>query len=62
MQNNAQLARKTIEAFCKALPRKRTPSPIDHALDNAVVTAPEARDKALMTRLDAVVGRVIRQQ
>ena len=62
MQNNAQLARKTIEAFCKALPRKRTPSPIDHALDNAVVTAPEARDKALMTRLDAVAGRVIRQQ
>ena len=62
MQDNAQLARKTIEAFCKALPRKRTPSPIDHALDNAVVTAPEARDKALMTRLDPVVGRVIRQQ
>jgi|TARA_Y100000780_G_scaffold223883_1_gene234679 5'-methylthioadenosine phosphorylase len=62
MQNNARLARETIEAFCKALPRKRTPSPIDHALDNAVVTAPEARDKALMTRLDAVAGRVIRQQ
>ena len=62
MQDNAQLARETIEAFCKALPRKRTPSPIDHALDNAVVTAPEARDKALMTRLDAVAGRVIRQQ
>ena len=62
MQANARLARETIEAFCKALPRKRTPSPIDHALDNAVVTAPEARDKALMTRLDAVAGRVIRQQ
>ncbi len=62
MQDNARLARETIEAFCKALPRKRTPSPIDHALDNAVVTAREARDKALMTRLDAVVGRVIRQQ
>ncbi|MEP3144392.1 S-methyl-5'-thioadenosine phosphorylase [Qipengyuania citrea] len=62
MQDNARLARETIEAFCKALPRKRTPSPIDHALDTAVVTAPEARDKALMTRLDAVVGRVIRQQ
>jgi len=62
MQDNARLARETIEAFCKALPRKRTPSPIDHALDNAVVTAPEARDTALMTRLDAVAGRVIRQQ
>ena len=62
MQDNARLARETIEAFCKALPRKRTPSPIDHALDNAVVTAREARDKALMTRLDAVAGRVIRQQ
>lgn len=31
----------------------------DHALENAVVTAPERRDPALLTRLDAVAGRVL---
>ena len=31
----------------------------DRALDNAVITAPEARDPALMARLDAVAGRVL---
>jgi 5'-methylthioadenosine phosphorylase len=30
-----------------------------HALDNAVITAPEARDPAVMARLDAVAGRVL---
>ncbi|HEV2334039.1 MAG TPA: S-methyl-5'-thioadenosine phosphorylase, partial [Stellaceae bacterium] len=31
----------------------------DHALENAVVTAPERRDPALLARLDAVAGRVL---
>ena len=31
-----------------------------HALDNALITAAEARDLALLTRLDAVAGRVLR--
>jgi 5'-methylthioadenosine phosphorylase len=31
----------------------------DHALDNAVMTAPKDRDPALMARLDAVAARVI---
>ncbi len=30
-----------------------------HALDNAVITAPEARDPAAAARLDAVAGRVL---
>ncbi len=30
-----------------------------HALDNALITAPEARDKDLAARLDAVAGRVL---
>jgi 5'-methylthioadenosine phosphorylase len=30
-----------------------------HALDNAVITAPEARDPAVAARLDAVAGRVL---
>ena len=31
----------------------------DRALDTALITAPEARDKALCERLDAVAGRVL---
>jgi 5'-methylthioadenosine phosphorylase len=32
----------------------------DHALDHALITAPESRDPALLARLDAVAGRVLR--
>ena len=31
-----------------------------HALDSALITAPERRDPALLARLDAVAGRVLR--
>ncbi len=61
MQQNSKLARKAIENFCKALPKKRSPSPIDRALDDAVITAPEKHDKTLMAKLDAVAGRLLRQ-
>ncbi len=30
-----------------------------HALENALITAPEARDKELLAKLDAVAGRVL---
>ncbi|MFA6206705.1 MAG: S-methyl-5'-thioadenosine phosphorylase, partial [Methylocystis sp.] len=41
-------------------PRDHEPCPIgsDRALDNAIVTAPEARDPELLKKLDAVMGRV----
>ncbi len=61
MQANSKLARKAIEAFCKGLPKKRNPSPIDHALTDAVITAPEKHDKAMLAKLDAVAGRLLRQ-
>ena len=32
----------------------------DRALDNALITAPEARDKKLLKKLDAVAGRVLK--
>jgi 5'-methylthioadenosine phosphorylase len=38
----------------------RTPSPIDTCLDHALITAPEARDPALVAKLDVVAGRVLR--
>jgi 5'-methylthioadenosine phosphorylase len=35
------------------------PQGCHHALDYAVVTAPEARDPAMIAKLDAVAGRVL---
>ena len=60
MGRNAKLAAATVEEFCKSLPRKRTPSPYDRALDDAVITAPDKHDKMLMAKLDAVAGRLFR--
>jgi len=59
MDANNELARKAVEAFCKGLPKTRSPSPIDHALDDAVITAPAQHDKALLAKLDAVAGRLL---
>ena len=41
-------------------PREHEPCPIgsDRALDNAIITAPEARDPQLLQKLDAVAGRI----
>ncbi len=30
-----------------------------HALDHALITAPDSRDPAMLARLDAVAGRVL---
>jgi 5'-methylthioadenosine phosphorylase len=57
---NAATARGLIVALARHLPKERTPSPIDTALDGAIITAPDARDPAMMARLDAVAGRALR--
>jgi 5'-methylthioadenosine phosphorylase len=38
------------------------PAGCDRALDNAVLTAPPARDPALCAKLDAIAGRVLRSK
>jgi 5'-methylthioadenosine phosphorylase len=58
MQANSQLARDAVMAFIAALPEAREPSPIDFALDDAVITAPDEHDPELMARLDAVARRL----
>lgn len=58
MQANSQLARDAVMAFIKALPETREPSPIDYALDDAVITAPDEHDPELMDKLDAVARRL----
>jgi 5'-methylthioadenosine phosphorylase len=59
MQANSQLARNAVLQFISALPETREPSPIDFALDDAVITAPEEHDPALMAKLDAVARRLL---
>ena len=59
---NAGIARKLVIELAKALPATRAPSPIDTVLDSALITAPDARDPALLAKLDAVCRRVLRAQ
>jgi 5'-methylthioadenosine phosphorylase len=56
---NAETARAMIAALARALPKERAACPIDRALDHAIMTAPEARDPAMVRRLDAVCKRVL---
>ena len=60
MQRNVELARKVLRRFAETLPKSRTPSPIDTALETAVMTAPTARDPVLAAKLAAVAGRVLK--
>jgi 5'-methylthioadenosine phosphorylase len=59
MQDNVGKARKTIEHLITALPARRAPSPIDSALNGAILTAPEARDPAVLARLRAIAPRLV---
>ena len=56
---NAMAARRTIVELAGRLPAERTPSPIDTNLDTALITALDARDPALLAKLDAVCRRVL---
>jgi 5'-methylthioadenosine phosphorylase len=58
---NAGRARDMVEAFARGLPAERAPSPIDSNLDTAIITAPEARDPAMLAKLDAVAGRYLKR-
>jgi 5'-methylthioadenosine phosphorylase len=56
---NAGAARRMVEQFAGALPAERPPSPIDTVLDTAIITAPGARDPAMLAKLDAVGRRIL---
>jgi 5'-methylthioadenosine phosphorylase len=60
---NAGRATELISRIARRLgPSHRTPDPdgIETCLDHAFITAPGARDPALLARLDAVAGRALR--
>jgi 5'-methylthioadenosine phosphorylase len=58
---NAEKAKALVAQLAKDFPREHEPCPIgsDRALDNAFITAPDARDPELLKKLDAVAGRVL---
>jgi 5'-methylthioadenosine phosphorylase len=58
---NAEKAKRLVARLARDFPRQHEPCPIgsDRALDNALITAPEARDPALIKKLDAVAARVL---
>src|ERR1700731_659045 len=55
---NAEKAKRLVARLARDFPREHEPCPIgsDRALDNALITAPEARDPKLLRKLDAVAG------
>jgi 5'-methylthioadenosine phosphorylase len=59
---NADRARALLAEAVPALgaPRGPCPAGCDRALDHALITAPERRDPAVLAKLDAVAGRVLR--
>jgi 5'-methylthioadenosine phosphorylase len=56
---NAATARRLIVEFARGLPKNRQASPIDTNLDAALITAPDARDPAMLAKLDAICRRVL---
>ena len=62
LRANAETARRLVLELARSLPKRRKPSPIDTTLDTALITAPEARDPALLAKLDAVAGRMLKGQ
>ena len=61
---NAEKAARLVVRLAREFPREHEPCPIgcDRALDNALITAPKARDPKLLKKLDAVAGRVLRRK
>ncbi len=59
LSSNAVTARAMVANLLHALPQVREPSPIDTCLNTALITAPSARDPAVLMKLDAVAGRAL---
>jgi len=61
LTGNADKARGLVRRLPALVGGDRAPCPhgCDRALEFAILTAPEARDPALVARLDAVAGRVL---
>jgi 5'-methylthioadenosine phosphorylase len=63
LTSNGDKARRLVSRLARDFPAEHEPCPVgsDRSLDHAIMTAPEARDPRLVSKLDAVAGRVLRQ-
>ena len=61
LKANSGAAKRLVSRIAKDFPRLHPPCPIgsDRALDFAIMTAPEMRDRDLLKKLDAVAARVL---
>jgi 5'-methylthioadenosine phosphorylase len=61
VHENMLAARRVLTELAREFPAEREECPVGshRALDFAIITAPEARNPALMAKLDAVAGRVL---
>ena len=61
LMGNADKARDLVRRLPALLGSERAPCPhgCDRALEYAILTRPEARDPALLAKLDAIAGRVL---
>jgi 5'-methylthioadenosine phosphorylase len=59
---NAQTARTLVASLAETITQDASAEacPCRHALDHALITAPDARDPAMVQRLRGVAGRVLR--
>jgi 5'-methylthioadenosine phosphorylase len=63
LHGNAEKAQALVGRIAQrmaAAPRTADPDGVDNCLDHAIITSPGARDPALVARLNAVAGRVLR--
>ncbi len=62
LHDNADKAKRLVARLAADFPQERVPCPAGshNALDNALITAPEMRDPALLAKLDAVAGRLLK--
>ena len=61
VHENTSAARRVLAALAADFPSEREECPVGshRALDFAIITAKEARDPALVAKLDAIAGRVL---
>lgn len=61
MKQNTEAAVRLVVRVAASFPHERDVCPVgsDRSLDYAIITPPEARDPALLKKLDAVAGRVL---
>ncbi|MEM9285165.1 MAG: S-methyl-5'-thioadenosine phosphorylase [Pseudomonadota bacterium] len=61
LNQNRERGQKTVAELARMVGAQRTPSPdgIESVLDFAIITAPEARDPAVVQKLQPIAGRML---